>query len=864
MNEILLLSNEPLLESETAITLDILSAEGDTLRRPELIQKKELAGKITFNPERCQIFFLPPPVDPASSQALTPDRTQWDFYLITIPFTLHKALGESYYEEMTFFVEMANREETAFDLFPKHITTEIDAKTYTLSPHLTIIQAETGTGQIGKHLRFTSLRPTITAFGEGERSFYWVYEEAQEQKGVAPETKHALIVLQVPRGTSSISATISYETVIVRQVLGVWRHRDGTTEARQIHWDLTKATPFYEEDNAQALVEPVQAGRKASISDNTYFDVCVVCALAEETQAFMRVAAQQYGIQFDKVFDKRLDLEYYQTRLPNSQGELLTLQVSWLPAYGPIETSLHLKPLLEASRPRFAAMTGICAGDRKKVKLGDLIVAECAYLYEAGKIITEPDGQTRQLIEMQTVASTSQVLQYVRGFEEWKAPLREMKQARLKRTLKANEEPRCVVAPMASGMAVRSDNPFPWLREKYHRNTVGLDMEAASFYRAFGALSHIHALVVKGVSDYGDGSKNDRFHDYAARASAVYLLTFIQEYVTEETMPRRDMLPPTDRAGPSGVWNVPFGRNPHFTGRDDLLDQLRQHLSPEVQDDQTTTRRAALTQPQAIKGLGGIGKTQIAVEYAYRFRDLYTHTLWVNAASGEALITSFVALAELLPSFSAKSERDQGKLVAAIKRWLEQCEQEWLLIFDNADNISLVRQYLPQRGKGSILLTTRAHAVGSLAASIEVEKMGLMEGTQFLLRRAQRFDHALDEEVNKAGNVVIALDHFPLALDQAGAYIEETGCGFSDYLQIYQDHRRELLAKRGLQATDYPDSVATTWSLSFHRVEQANPAAAALLRLCAFLAPDAIPEELLSKGASDWSLPLQQAAADAF
>ncbi len=595
-----------------------------------------------------------------------------------------------------------------------------------------------------------------------------------------------------------------------------------------------------------------------------FCDVCIVCAMYEEAQAVLDEFSMRCNVSFTKAFSRRDRYEYRRTTIRNIHNEPLTMLVTWPSDRGPVQTGLDLKPFLDEFRPRFAAMTGICAGDRKKVKLGDLIVAECAYLYEAGKIITEPDGQTRQLIEMQTVASTSQVLQYVRGFEEWKAPLREMKQARLKRTLKANEEPRCVVAPMASGMAVRSDNPFPWLREKYHRNTVGLDMEAASFYRAFGALSHIHALVVKGVSDYGDGSKNDRFHDYAARASAVYLLTFIQEYVTEETMPRRDMLPPTDRAGPSGVWNVPFGRNPHFTGRDDLLDQLRQHLSPEVQDDQTTTRRAALTQPQAIKGLGGIGKTQIAVEYAYRFRDLYTHTLWVNAASGEALITSFVALAELLPSFSAKSERDQGKLVAAIKRWLEQCEQEWLLIFDNADNISLVRQYLPQRGKGSILLTTRAHAVGSLAASIEVEKMGLMEGTQFLLRRAQRFDHALDEEVNKAGNVVIALDHFPLALDQAGAYIEETGCGFSDYLQIYQDHRRELLAKRGLQATDYPDSVATTWSLSFHRVEQANPAAAALLRLCAFLAPDAIPEELLSKGASDWSLPLQQAAADAF
>jgi hypothetical protein len=91
------------------------------------------------------------------------------------------------------------------------------------------------------------------------------------------------------------------------------------------------------------------------------------------------------------------------------------------------------------------------------------------------------------------------------------------------------------------------------------------------------------------------------------------------------------------------------------------------------------------------------------------------------------MISSFVALAPLLPAFAATQETDQQRLVAAIKRWLEQCPQPWLLIFDNADEASLIQPYLPQRGQGSLLLTTRAHAVGSLATSIEVETMGLVE-----------------------------------------------------------------------------------------------------------------------------------------
>ncbi len=136
-----------------------------------------------------------------------------------------------------------------------------------------------------------------------------------------------------------------------------------------------------------------------------------------------------------------------------------------------------------------------------------------------------------------------------------------------------------------------------------------------------------------------------------------------------------------------------------------------------------------------------------------------------------------------------------------------------------------------------------------------------MEGAQFLLHRTGRLS-ASDEESKEARNIVIALGGFPLALDQAGAYIEETGCSFSDYLQIYERHRAALLARRGKQATNYPASVATTWDLSFQKVEQTQPAAAELLRLCAYLSPDHIPEELITEGATYWPALLQEAVID--
>jgi tetratricopeptide (TPR) repeat protein len=271
-----------------------------------------------------------------------------------------------------------------------------------------------------------------------------------------------------------------------------------------------------------------------------------------------------------------------------------------------------------------------------------------------------------------------------------------------------------------------------------------------------------------------------------------------------------------------------------------------------------------LTGPKAehLKAFIALGVR--AAAFAAGHEEEQIRALWIAAASEEALLASFAVLAELLPGVASQGETDQRKLVAAVVRWLEQCSEPWLLIVDNADDLPLVQPYLPLRGNGSVLLTTRASATGWLAPSLEVDAMGVPEGIELLLRRAQRFAHTTDEEINKAGSLVVALGQFPLALDQAGAYIEETGCSLRDYQELYQTHRGALLARRGRQATGYPASVATTWSLSFEYVEQKSPAAAELLQLRALLAPDHIPEELLTDGAPYWPPVLQQAATDRF
>jgi tetratricopeptide (TPR) repeat protein len=327
---------------------------------------------------------------------------------------------------------------------------------------------------------------------------------------------------------------------------------------------------------------------------------------------------------------------------------------------------------------------------------------------------------------------------------------------------------------------------------------------------------------------------------------------------TIEELPLLAASPP--RADLPALWNIPYPRNPFFLGRDDELAQLRSHLQ--------AGKATALSQPQAISGLGGIGKTQLALEYAYRTHQDYQAVLWARAESTEALVSSYVAIASLL-RLPEREAKEQELAVQAVKMWL-LTHRGWLLILDNADELALLADFLPPALGGHMLLTTRAVATGRLAHRLEIETLLPEQGALFLLRRAGLIapDAALAQaslqERELALQITQELGGLPLALDQAGAYLEETGMDLASYWHIYQQHRADLLYARGGLVADHPAPVATTWSLSFQKVEEKNPAAAELLRLCACLAPDAIAEEIFVQGASLLGPVLSPVAADAF
>jgi serine/threonine protein kinase/tetratricopeptide (TPR) repeat protein/DNA-binding CsgD family transcriptional regulator len=310
--------------------------------------------------------------------------------------------------------------------------------------------------------------------------------------------------------------------------------------------------------------------------------------------------------------------------------------------------------------------------------------------------------------------------------------------------------------------------------------------------------------------------------------------------------PQTPMDQPRSPSASLSIENIFYGRNLFFTGREHLLTSLRERL--------TAVRAVALT------GLGGIGKTQAVVEYAYRYQSSYQAIFWTRAATRSTLIEDYVTIAGLL-HLPEQQSKDQKVVVNAVKQWLTR-HQDWLLILDNVEDLSLITDFLPTGSNGHILLTTRIQATGRVAPGVAIEKMDTDEASLLLLRRAKM----LDPEVSlisvapavrtQARSIVQVMDGLPLALDQVGAYIEETGCSLSEYLELYQQYRADLLARRSSTSPDYPYTVASTWSLAFERVEQANPAAADLLRLCAFLDPDVIPEAFITEGASHLSASL--------
>jgi tetratricopeptide (TPR) repeat protein len=306
--------------------------------------------------------------------------------------------------------------------------------------------------------------------------------------------------------------------------------------------------------------------------------------------------------------------------------------------------------------------------------------------------------------------------------------------------------------------------------------------------------------------------------------------------------PPKTDAPPFPGALPD-IWNVPHRRNPNFTGREELLAALAARLK--------SGNAAALT--QALAGLGGVGKTQTALEYVYRHASAFDVVWWIRSEEGATLAADYAALAQPL-NLKEWGAQDQGQIVAAVRHWLET-NGGWLLIFDNAEAQTDLDDYLPQDTAGQIIITSRNQVYGDVAESLPVAKWEREESKAFLAKRTLRNDPA------GADAIAEELGDLPLALAQAAAYMEATGESYAGYLKLFQERRQAIWAHEKAPR-EHPEPVEITWTLSMEKAEAAAPGAEALMNLCAFLAPDDIPREMLRDHRDEVPEPLQTLLGD--
>ncbi|MET9669074.1 FxSxx-COOH system tetratricopeptide repeat protein [Streptomyces sp. NPDC006475] len=277
------------------------------------------------------------------------------------------------------------------------------------------------------------------------------------------------------------------------------------------------------------------------------------------------------------------------------------------------------------------------------------------------------------------------------------------------------------------------------------------------------------------------------------------------------------------------IWNAP-PRNPGFTGRSVVLERMRDQLGGGM------AVAAVLPQPQTLYGLGGVGKTQVALEYVHRFMADYDLVWWISAEQSDDVIAG---LAELAVRLGAQGGEDMAaasqEAIDLLRRGVPS--SRWLLVFDNADDPEQLKRFFPPQGPGHILVTSRNQTWSQYGDALPVDVFLREESIEHLQRRARGLG------IEEADQVATAVGDLPLAVEQAAAWIAETATPVSAYLEQLREQAASVLALN--QPAGYPEPVAATWNVSIERLKERSPAAVRLLQLCAFFAPEPISANLL-------------------
>jgi hypothetical protein len=295
------------------------------------------------------------------------------------------------------------------------------------------------------------------------------------------------------------------------------------------------------------------------------------------------------------------------------------------------------------------------------------------------------------------------------------------------------------------------------------------------------------------------------------------------------------------------VWRVP-PQNPNFTGRTHELGRLETGLR---------SAHATPVTVHSLHGMGGVGKTQLATQYAYVHATDYDVVWWIDAEQAALIPDQFRSLGAKL-GLVLPAGGDPDDVRDAVHTALRDVPG-WLLVLDNAEEPSTVQPWIPSGPfpagtAAQVLVTTRRHGYKALGQVVDLDTMTAPEAVELLTRRLP------DLDADTAARISDVLGYLPLALDQAAAYLDQTGMDPTDWLRLWASRSSDL-QKRG-HLTFHRDTIATLWSLSLDRLRVAAPAAVQLIEVCSYLAPDPIPLDLFTRHLDVLPSPLNETATD--
>jgi tetratricopeptide (TPR) repeat protein len=301
---------------------------------------------------------------------------------------------------------------------------------------------------------------------------------------------------------------------------------------------------------------------------------------------------------------------------------------------------------------------------------------------------------------------------------------------------------------------------------------------------------------------------------------------------------------PRQAAAVPAIWGGVPQRIKNFTGREEVLTQLRAAVSGDV----------TVVLPHALQGMGGVGKTALAIEYAHRHRADYDLVWWIPAEQPALVRASLAGLADRLMLPAAVGKGIEGAAAAALEALrLGDPYSRWLLVFDNADQPDDLNEIIP-RGPGDVLITSRNPRWDVVAGKLEVDVFSRAESVEFLQKRLPGISRA------EADALAEELGDLPLALEQAGACQAETGMTVETYLKLLKGEVGKILGVG--KPLEYPLSMTAAWRVSVGEMTKRLPQAVMLLRTCAFFGPEPIPLEVFQHGTRPAESQISELTAD--